>query len=156
MYYICLTPVYPALKSVSSIFVRGGKESLFSAGCGRRGSSAVGQPLAKYWINTRRRYCQREARSRRPPAVLGRSSRGMSVVCLECATLQSWAARTPGAEKPIDRTRRVRRVRFPGDAKRSAAGVSCALAGTHRCESPPRGFFRSLIQTPDKLRYASS
>ena len=46
-YSICMTPVYPALKSVSIFFLRHAEQSLFSLGHGRR----VAPPLVHFWQN---------------------------------------------------------------------------------------------------------
>ncbi len=49
--------------------------------------------------------------------------------------------RLPGRKRTTERTRRLRRVRFPGDAKHSAAGVSGVLAAGQVRQSPPRVCF---------------
>ena len=86
---ICLTPVYPALESVSSIFVRGAEQSLLVVGRGRQGTCTVSPPLAEILINMRRQYFSREARSRNSAALLGRTNQGKSVGCFDCAEPQS-------------------------------------------------------------------
>ena len=97
---ICLTPVYPALESVSSIFVRGAEQSLLVVGRGRQGTCTVSPPLAEILINMRRQYFSREARSRNSAALLGRTNQGKSVGCLDCAAPGSSVPKEQIAEKP--------------------------------------------------------
>lgn len=46
-----------------------------------------------------------------------------------------------GRKQTTERTRRLRRVRLPGDAKHSAAGVSCALAQRQGSRVPQERIF---------------
>ena len=148
---IWMTRVYPALKSVSSIFVRGAEQSLLAVSCGDRGSPAVSPPLAESRINTKRKYFTREACSRSPAAALGQSRRRKCVGCLDCAAPQSSAARKHSAEKPpLGRVARDGSI-FRGMPSGARRGSLARLPKGKAQESPKSGIFtRPLIQIRDR------